>query len=315
MQIVDLTAAHVEQAVQIAKQNYETERGFVPALPPVDQWPDMKPLAENNLGVAALDGRDVIGFLCSYGIWDNAWDISGLRHIYSPMGANGTIPENREKIYARLYQAAGEKWARVGAASHGICLYAHDTESQAQFFRYGFGMRTIDAIRPMDNIEAPLCEGYDFSELAPDDVLGISPLENMLKDGFAESPTFMYKAPGDENEFMTNYRNCKSIYSVAKYNGKIVAFIRAEHDGQTFIQDIKGYIHINAAFCLPEHRGKCISKKLLNLLVQKLKKQGYNYLGVDYESINPSGYGFWLKDFNVYTYGVVRRIDERILKK
>jgi ribosomal protein S18 acetylase RimI-like enzyme len=128
------------------------------------------------------------------------------------------------------------------------------------------------------------------------------PLENMLKNCF------------DEKEFMQNYFNCNSIYSVAKHDGKIVAFIRAEHDGQTFIQNMNGYIHINAAYCLPEHRGKGISQNLLTLLIQKLKKQGYTYLGVDYESINPSGFGFWLKDFSAYTYGVVRRIDESAIK-
>jgi hypothetical protein len=33
MHIVDFTAAHIEQAVQIAKHNYEEARGFIPALP------------------------------------------------------------------------------------------------------------------------------------------------------------------------------------------------------------------------------------------------------------------------------------------
>jgi len=315
MKIADFTAAHIEQAVKIAKQNYDTERGFVPALPPVDQWPDLNHLTKNNLGVTALDGGDVVGFLCSYGFWNNAWDIPGLRHVYSPMGANGTVPENREKIYARLYQAAGEKWASIGAASHGVCLYAHDTEGHEQFFRYGFGMRTVDAIRRIDKFTAPICDSYDFSELATEDVLEILPLENMLKNGFIYSPTFMYKIPGDKSEFLNNYNNCKSIYSVARRDGKIVAFIRAEHDGQTFIQNTQGYIHINAAFCLPEHRGIGLNQNLLNVLLIKLKEKGYIRLGVDYESINPSAYGFWSKEFNAYTYGVVRRIDEAALSK
>jgi len=35
---------------------------------------------------------------------------------------------------------------------------------------------------------------------------------------------------------------------------------------------------------------------------------------VDFESINPSGSGFWLKFFHAYTNSVVRRIDDRILE-
>ena len=63
MQIVDFTAAHIEQAVQIAMQNYEAERGFVPALPSVDIFPDIMPFANNGMGVAAFDGSTMLGFL------------------------------------------------------------------------------------------------------------------------------------------------------------------------------------------------------------------------------------------------------------
>ncbi len=62
------------------------------------------------------------------------------------MGANAAISENRPKIYAAMYQAAGEKWVKAGAVSHAICLYAHDEELQQQFFRYGFGLRCIAII-------------------------------------------------------------------------------------------------------------------------------------------------------------------------
>lgn len=310
MQIVDFTAAHVEQAIQIAKQNYEAERRFVPDLPPIEQWPDLHPLAENMLGVAAFDGDDMVGFLCGNGVWNNAWNIQGLRNVFSPMHANGTIPENRAKIYARLYQAVGEKWAQVGAASHGICLYAHDTEAQAQFFRYGFGMRCIDAIRSMDIIETPLCDGYTFIELTNKELPEVYQLETLLDRGYIESPFFMYREPDGEAEFLEKAAHYQSIYFVTKYRGQVVAFIRAELDGETFIQNTPGYLHCKGLYCLPEHRGKGIGQHLLKLLLQKLKNQGYTRLGVDFESINPSGSGFWLKYFSAYTHSVVRRIDE-----
>lgn len=315
MQIVDFTAAYIEQAMHIAKQNYEMERGFVPALPLVDQWPDLEPLAANTLGVAALDGGDVVGFLCGNGVWENAWGISGLRNVFSPIHANGTILANRAKIYARLYQAAGEKWARAGAASHSICLYAHDTEGQAQFYRYGFGMRCIDAIRPMDDIIARPNRVYTFTELAQEELIDVFPLEKLLDEGYIESPFFMYRKPGSEDDFLVKAACFQSIYFVAKYQGQAVAFIRAELDGETFIKDAPGYLHCKGLYCMPEHRGKGISQYLLMLLVQKLKILGYTRLGVDFESINPSGSGFWLKHFSAYTHSIVRRIDENAIAK
>ena len=314
MQIVDFTAAHIEQAAQIAKQNYEDERGHIPALPPIDAVPGLTPFAQNGLGAAAFDGDTMLGFLCCPNPWDGAFGISGLRHVYSPMGANGTVPQNRAKIYARLYQAAAEKWVGIGAGSHGICLYAHDMEGQGQFFKYGFGMRTVDAIRGMNEIETPPCDGYTFSELAPEEILTVLPLGNLHVDGYIESPFFMYREQDNETMFLKNYQRFQSIYFIAKNEGHPVAYIKAELDGETFIQDTPGYLHCKGLYCLPEHRRKGLSQTLLNMLTQKLKTQGYTRLGVDYESFNPSGSGFWEKHFDAYTFGVVRRIDENAVR-
>ena len=66
---------------------------------------------------------------------------------------------------------------------------------------------------------------------------------------------------------------------------------------------------------MPEHRGRGVYKNLLNYVINTLKTEGYARLGVDFESINPSGSGFWLKSFHAYTNGVVRRIDERIIQR
>ncbi|MDR0294359.1 MAG: GNAT family N-acetyltransferase [Oscillospiraceae bacterium] len=313
MQIVGFTTAHIEQAIQIARQNYETERGFVPALPPAEEWPDLTPLAENGLGVAALDGGRMVGFLCGSGIWDGAWNMPELRHVFSPMHANGIVRENRAGIVARLYQAAGEKWARAGAASHGVCLYAHDTEGLAQFFRYGFGMRCIDAIRGMDKVAAPPCGGYTFTELAPEEYTEALPLDNMLHRYYLESPFFMFRPEITEAEFWANVGTDR--YFAARKDGRAVAFLAAGDAGETFIRGTPGYIHADGAFCLPEHRGKGIQQNLLNLAVQTLKAGGYTHLGVDFESVNPSGSAFWLKHFTAYTHSVVRRVDEGAVRR
>ena len=126
MKIVDFTVEHIKAAVQLAKQNYEDERGFVPALPPVDRLPDLNAYAENGLGVAAFEGGTMTGFLCSVPPFKNVFHSTDVTGMFSPMGANGAIGENRAKTYARLYQAAGEKWVRAGASSHALCIYAHD---------------------------------------------------------------------------------------------------------------------------------------------------------------------------------------------
>ena len=313
MRIADFTAAHIEQAAQIAIQNYREERGHVPVLPPIETVPSLMSYARNNLGVAAFEGDQMVGFLCAAGPFQNAFGSTDAVGVFSPMGANGAVCDNRAKIYARLYQAAGEKWACTGAASHGVCLYAHDMEAQQQFFRYGFGLRCVDAVRGMDDIAAPTCLGYDFSELTPDELPQILPLDHRLDAHMAASPIFILRPSDTQESFTKKIEHFQSIFFAAKKNKEIVAYIRAELDGETFICDLPGYLHIKGAFCLPEHRGIGLNQTLLRMFVKKLKLQGYTRLGVDFESFNPAAYGFWLKHFDAYTHSIVRRIDEHAL--
>jgi GNAT superfamily N-acetyltransferase len=313
LKIIDFTREHIAEAAALALANYEEECGYVSALQKIDKVADLAGFADNGLGVAAFDNCKMVGFMCGHGIWKNSWDISGLSSVFSQLHGNGTIVENRAEIYARLYQAAGEKWVRAGAASHGICLYAHDNEAKEQFYRYGFGLRVVNAIREMEEIAVSDCADYEFSELAPDNILEVLPLENKLNESCADSPFFMRKPPNSEAEFMSEYANARSVYIVARHNNDIVAFIRAEPGGQSFITDIPNYLHCAGLYCLPEHRGKGISQNLLNRLLKKLKRQGITRFGTTYESFNPSGSGFWLKYFFEYFHCVVRRIDENIL--
>jgi len=49
-------------------------------------------------------------------------------------------------------------------------------------------------------------------------------------------------------------------------------------------------------------------------MMEVLKKDGVERLGVDFESFNPTAHAFWLKYFEAYTHSVVRRIDERAIR-
>ena len=315
MKILDFSPAHIEQAMQIAKRDYDTERGFVPDLPPISQVPDLARYAENGFGVAAFEGETMVGFLCSTKPFPNCFGSTDAVGVFSPMGANGAVSKNRAEIYALMVQTAGEKWARAGAASHGVCLYAHDTQAQQRFFRYGYGLRCIDAIRGMDEIEAPPCSGYDFAEVKTEELLEILPLDHLLDAHMAASPTFILRPSDTPESFLKKAEHYKSIYFAARQNGKIIAYLRAELDGETFVCNTPGYLHVKGAFCLPEHRGKGLNKTLLAMLIHTLKDRGYTRLGVDFESINPTAYGFWPKYFSVYTHSVVRRIDEHAVNR
>lgn len=312
MKIINFENQHIEEAKSIAVVNYEEERRFVNELPAVCDIPDLNVFAGNGLGVAAFQNGKMIGFLCCNEPFDNAFGSTDVRGVFSPMGANAAVSANRSKIYAAMYQAAGAKWINAGAVSHAISLYAHDEKLQQQFYCYGFGLRCIDCIRPMELIECKPCPDYEFKELQKEEYSFVYPLDLALNRHCMESPFFMNRKPETQEEFMISSAREGARYFVARQNGKVCAFLKISALGETFVSTANAYRHINGAYCLPEHRGKDVYQNLLNFTISVLKAEGYTRLGVDFESFNPTGRGFWLKYFTAYNHGVVRRIDERI---
>ncbi|MBR6029268.1 MAG: GNAT family N-acetyltransferase [Clostridia bacterium] len=315
MIIRDFEPKHTEEAAEIALGAYNDERAYTQELPEISGIPILKQLSGNGFGAAAFEGDRMVGFLCGVEPFEHAFRSTDVRGVFSPMGANGAVRDNHGRIYAALYQAAAKKWVKAGAVSHAICLYDHDEEAKQQLFRYGFGMRCADAIRPMEPIDCAACDGYAFLELPRADYKYVYPLHLALNEHYCSSPFFMNRKPDTLEAFLTFSDRKKERYFAAKKGGELCAYLEVSDEGETFAASGSGYRHIMGAYCLPEHRGRGVYQKLLDFAVSTLKAEGYTRLGVDFESVNPSGSGFWLKHFHAYTNSVVRRIDERILQR
>lgn len=314
MIVTDFTHNNIQEALMLARFNYEEERRHVPELPDIGSFPDLTEFADNNLGVAAFNDGRMLGFLCFYEPLDNAFTTTA-RGTFSPIHAHGVVYENRKIIYKRLYQAASEKLVREGVTSHSVALYAHDTQAISSFFNYGFGLRCIDAIRPMKEIDClSSYQGYLFCELDPDERNRLLPLKNLLREHLGKSPTFMYCPPETETELERTHNYRQSRYFCAFLGDVPIAFLEIMDRGENFVCDDSSMKNICGAFCLSEHRGKGVYQALLNYVIATLKGEGYTRLGVDFESFNPTAYGFWQKYFKSYTHSVVRRIDENIIK-
>lgn len=313
MRIETFTGRHFSEAAALAQSVYEEERSRTAALPQMEPMPDFTAFSDNGLGVAAFEGNRMTGYLCCYPPFDSAFGTTEVKGVFSPMGANAAAAGQRAKIWAAMYQAAGEKWVKAGAVSHALCLYAHDEELQRQFYRLGFGLRCMDAIRPMEPVECAPCEGYHFSELPKEEDGSLYPLALALNLHFRESPCFMNRRADTPGEFAARRKEQSARYFAAESMGKTCAFLEITDTGETFASEGAAYRHISGAYCLPGHRGRQVFQNLLNYAINRLKEEGYTHLGVDFESINPAAYSFWTKYFSVYTHGVVRRIDERIL--
>ena len=106
----------------------------------------------------------------------------------------------------------------------------------------------------------------------------------------------------------------KTRLFAAENSEGVAAYIETADAAENFVTELPQVQNICGAFCLPAYRGKGLYPSLLNFLINVLASEGYTLLGVDYESFNPTAAGFWQKHFTPYTNGVVRRIDENVLK-
>lgn len=315
MKIIDFSQEHIEQAQALALAAYEEEKQQVSALPAIQAVPDLKELTENRLGVAAVEGNKIIGFLCCVSPFKNAFGSTDVSGVFSPMGANAAVKRNRAGIYSAMYQAAGDKWVKAGALSHSICLYAHDEELQRQFYLYSFGLRCVDSIAYMEGFNCRAFPDDEFLRLKSDEFKLVYPLEFELNRHFTKSPCFMNRRMRTAEEFDRALTDKESRYFGVKKDGRLCAYLKISGSGETFISFNKDYLHIDGAYCLKEYRGSGLYESLLNFAINSLRAEGYTRLGVDYESINPGAYRFWGKHFTAYTHGVTRRIDEGILNK
>lgn len=313
MQIVDFLPEHIEDAARIAKAGYAAQRAHSPSLPAAVGWPDLVPYAKGGMGVAAVEDGRLVGFLCSVPPFSAAFRSTDATGAFSPVHANGALGENRAQIYLAMYCRAGELWARAGASSHAICLYANDCAAQRALFECGFGMRCIDGISMIGPSDAAEVPGYAFEELEEASWPEVLPLDHLLDAHMAASPTFILRPSAGAEEFMRAARGRGARFFGARCGGELVAFLRVERGGETFVCEDAGYLHIMGAYCQVDHRGTGAYAGLMGYARAALRREGCTRLGVDYESINPAAHRFWRKHFEPYTHSVVRRIDEHAI--
>ena len=312
MKIVKLEKEHLIEAERLALVNYQEECSRVNALPKVMKLPELVHFTQNDFGVAAFDGDTMVGFLGCYNPWDGAFD-SNVKGTFTPVHAHGCIKENRTGIYERMYQQMAKTLVEQGVLYHGIALYAHDKEAISAYFHNGFGHRCSDAIRTMEPIpEVTRPIGIVFEELPPGESGQVRALRRRLSNHMGESSCFMYTSEKEFEEWVQKRENNGSRIFVAKDEELPIAFLEICEEAETFVAELPKVKNICGAFCLPEYRGRQIYQNLINYTVEVLREEGYQYLGVDYESFNPTAQHFWTKYFEPYTCSVVRRIEWKI---
>lgn len=312
MNIVDFEPCHVAEAVCIAKKQLEMERAKVQL--PQDAVPEMANLAD-GMGVAAMENGRMVGYLCAYGPFAGMFGTWGTAMadrfvgVFSPVEAHGVIENAPPRTWQRMYQAAAEKWVRAGAVYHAIALYEHDDAAKAALFRYGFGQRCADAIRRAEPLNADPVSGVECRELPPGSADMVRELRWNLDIHLCQSPCFMARTDEGRHAWLEQVKHRNSRLFAAMADEKPIAFIEVTEGGENFLTEHPEMLNICGAYCEPSWRGTGVSKALLDFVLHRLQEEKTAWLGVDYETMNPTAVGFWEKYFDPYTASLVRRID------
>ena len=314
MEIVSFEKSHVLAAGQLVWQAYQNERAFVPCLPPgggADVFAEMAAtLAGNGLGVAALIGGELAGFLTGMAVGE----LFGLsRGIYIPLYAHGTAGPDRGHLYQRLYAAASDIWVKKGHLSHVITMHAHDKEAQEAWFWQDFGLRCVDSMRPLtDVLLSERAAGFDIRLVAPDHAAVMLELHQEHRGYYRSAPMFMQAHAECSLDEFTGWLEEKDHYLWAAFEKDMpVAYMMLRHGGETFAAEDEKTMNICGAYVRPGQRKAGYGAALLKTIVRWLRENGYERLGVDFESFNIDGSRFWQKHFTAFTYSLTRRIDER----
>jgi GNAT superfamily N-acetyltransferase len=324
MYIEDFNGSHIRMAQQIMQENYERERRKVAELPEIAAMPELEYFTEAGLGVAAMEGEELVGYLCAYPPREDAFGTTNVRGTFVPVHAHGVAGHitggERDRIYSGMYQAAADKWVRCGIRSHAIALHVNDTFAVKSFFYNGFGLRCIDMIRRLEDIPSKrelspgISGAMEYVELLKDEWIRLLQPHNGLIKHLGNSPTFMH-FPFMDGEELYQKAGEDARYFAAKHQGRLIAYIKLADNGENFITEGTDMINICGAYCEPEYRGSGSYHNLLCHVMRTVREEGYQLLGVDCESFNPNARSFWTKYFTEYTHSMVRRIDEKAVEE
>ena len=315
MRFEQVKKEYVDEALSIAVREYEDACKENNELIQEDFRSEIRGLLEmlfeKGLGKVAIEEEKVIGYLAFFG------PIKGFHGLtvgaFSPLGGSGFTGEKREKLASRLFESVSSELMKQGILTFAISYYSYDKEIGSSLVLNGFGIRCSDAIMKLETRKlVKQNEQFDYMELMNEERKEIHSLPWKLAKHLYKAPTFY---PTSLERFANSIidENKRVFVAKERVSQQVVGYIMMENEAaETFVTGHQKMANICGAFVEEEHRGNGVAEGILSYICQKIEEEGYLYLGVDCETLNPTALRFWRKYFRPYTYSYIRRLDERV---
>ena len=147
-----------------------------------------------------------------------------------------------------------------------------------------------------------------------DDAAVLLELEDGLRDHLTRPPTLLPLAPGRSiDDHRRRLEDATRAVLLADVDGATVGYLLVgpvADDVAAIVQD-PGTASISGAFVRAAHRRHGVAETLLSAGIAWATDEGYERIGVDFESANLLASRFWLRHFSPVTYALVRRLAGR----
>ena len=274
--------------------------------------PLLQDIYKKSIGVGAVDNGSLIGYLIGIPISN----FKGTqRGIYCPEWSHVAIGENRIKLYKLMYEKASANWVQNGCLTHAVTIMSHDNEVIDMWFRNGFGMHVINAVRNLDLLPGDINSDVEIRKCKNDDIESVIDLLIGLKRYMASSPIYLplinVKNSKDICEWLKNSDNAIWL-GICK--GQVVSIMEISNKKSNDAQILsdEATVSVGETYTREGFRGYGITKAILQKVIEDSLTKGYKRCAVVFESQNISGSDFWLKYFKPTCFSLVRKIDDRI---
>jgi GNAT superfamily N-acetyltransferase len=306
--VVPFSPNHVEPAAELVARRVHVARSHEPLIPSTLEDPKrvaglLARLPDQGLGVAAMDGGRLAGFLGAVGI--ELW--GGLGAYVPEWGHAASDPD----VITALHEAASRRWLADRRTVHTVTLWADDVGGEAAWHGLGFGRAVIDTVRellPLDGGEV-LVRRADTGD-AP----AVALLERALWEHLAGPPTCrVHPEPAGEAATEDRLRGGDRPVWLAMDDSRPLGYLSMEpHEVYPIALAAPHVVRCDGAFVAPDARRRGIGAALLEAGLRWASESGFGLCAVDYESANREAGRFWpTVGCRAVLHSVARRIPDR----
>ena len=314
-EITGLTDRHLPEAAELFAAGYRVLRRRVASMPARHEsvgsvLPKLQALAAKAPGVVAIRDGHVAGFLLGKVLPE----FRGKRAVYSPEWAHAAAPEGRRDIYRAMYAHVARRWVDDGCLAHLITTLADQQEVLDGFFRLGFGMIGVDAMRDVTPIAGSVAD-VEIRQAGAGDTDAVLRLVHALEDHIAASPVYKCCTNKTTRETVRERLDgSEHAIWLALIDGVPAACVDMQSPKASALYVIadETTANITKAFTDVRCRGRGIATALLSHILTWARSRGFERCAVGFEPQNIPGSRFWLRHFQPVCCSMIRHVDERI---